>query len=209
MRLFRRLIREHHDLFTVIRLPRRCRTVVSSVILDRLIHQTHKGLVEGLDLSPTAHLSLLSLASLISDRSDVRGCRPVPLLHFLGSYLCLYAEFLELIDNFLFLCLWVTHPDLYMTHPRAHPSDVILLSIHLDNMMRGEEMLFELHIIYVLWERLQVQGQDLHFLIVHRQTLQGLKVGWQVVIWVVQTGRCLELPLCSVNHKGQVGGLQM
>lgn len=92
------------------------------------------------------------------------------------------------LNDFLLLGFGVTYSDLYPSQACSHPSDVIFLSLHFDDMMLGEEMLLEIEVIEVSWQRLQVKGEDLHPLIIHRETLKSLEISGQVALPIPHLG---------------------
>lgn len=131
-------------------LPRRG-YIVTSVVFQRLLHQRHKSLIKGIDLTLSASDLLCRFHVLLSLLELSRPQRWLELpqwvatvRHLFRPDTCLDPALLQSVDNLLFLIVRVTHPDLYLASPCAHASDVIFLGVQLDNVVLAEQVLFEI-----------------------------------------------------------------
>ena len=176
--------------------------VVCSVVFDGMWHQSHKGLIEDINLMTPVYLCLLLLTLLISHGLNVRSCGPVPLLYLLRPYLCLYSMFSKTLNNLLLLGLGVTHSDLHASRPSPHPRDVICLRLHLDYMVLWEEVLLEIHVIQVLRQGFQIESQDLNILVIERQVLQVLEISWHAIMRYIDSGHTLRFHFYTIDSEG-------
>ena len=148
------------------------------------------------------YLRLLLLTLLGPHGLNVCSSRPVPLLYLLRPYLCLYSMFLKTFNNLLLLGLGVTHSDLHASRPSPHPRDVVCLRLHLDYMVLGEEVLLEIHVVQVLRQGFQIESQDLDILVIERQVLQVLEIGWHAIVRYFDSGDTLSFHFYTINGEG-------
>ena len=165
-------------------------------------HQSHKSLIEDINLMVPGHLRLLLLTLLSPHGLNLCSRGPLPLLYLLRPYLCLYSMFLKTFNYLLPLGLGVTHPDLHASCPSPHPRDVICLRLHLNYVVLREEVLLKIHVIQVLRQGLQIESQNLHILIIELQVLHVLEIGGQGIVGYFASGDTLSLQLYTVDSEG-------
>lgn len=176
--------------------------VVCSVVFDGMWHQSHKCLIEDIDLMAPVYLSLLLLTLLSPHGFNVCRRGPVPLLYFLRPYLCLYSMLLKTFNNLLLLGLGVAHSDLHASRPSPHPRDVVCLRLHLDYMVLWEEVLLEIHVVQVLRQGFQIESQDLDILVIQRKVLQVQEIGWHAIMRYFDSWDTLCFQFYTIDSEG-------
>jgi hypothetical protein len=69
-------------------------------------------------------------------------------------------------------------------------------------MVLGEEVLLEIHVVQVLRQGFQIESQDLDILVIERQVLQVLEIGWHAIVRYFDSGDTLSFHFYTINGEG-------
>jgi hypothetical protein len=69
-------------------------------------------------------------------------------------------------------------------------------------MVLGEEVLLEIHVVQVLRQGFQIESQDLDILVIQRQVLKVLEIGWHAIMRYFDSRDTLSFQFYTIDSKG-------
>ena len=63
-------------------------------------------------------------------------------------------------------------------------------------------MLLEIHVVQVLRQGFQIESQDLYILVIQRQVLEVLEIGWHAIVRYFDSGDTLSFQFYTIDSEG-------